>query len=327
MNQTTLTYENLIERFVQWAQNCPDIRAAAVIGSRARIDKPADEWADLDIVVIVTNPKRYLAREDWLQNIGNPWITFLERTATGGGMERRALFEGGLDVDFAIVSKRDIRQLMHFLRINKRFPQLLRLFPKEKVRQIIREITDFSDIISHGIRVLLDKDGLISQSTLFSTRPPSPRPPTPAEFLEVINDFWYHAVWTAKHLRRGELWWAKGSCDSKMKWGGVLPMIEWHARATHGRDYETWHRGHFLEQWADHRAVEGLRKAFAHYDVDDVQQALLATMDLFRWLARETAERLGYVYPTFADERATEMVKTLLSEKIQPISYPTYKKP
>jgi hypothetical protein len=25
----------------------------------------------------------------------------------------------------------------------------------------------------------------------------------------VVSDFWYHALWSAKHLRQGELWWAK----------------------------------------------------------------------------------------------------------------------
>jgi hypothetical protein len=36
------------------------------------------------------------------------------------------------------------------------------------------------------------------------------RAPSPAqsEFLDLVNDLWYHAVWTAKELRRGEMWTA-----------------------------------------------------------------------------------------------------------------------
>jgi hypothetical protein len=59
--------------------------------------------------------------------------------------------------------------------------------------------------------------------------------------------------------------------------------------------------------------VEGLRAAFARYDADDVRRALLATMDLFSWLAVEAAEQLGYPYPAPAEEHATEFVKMLLS--------------
>ncbi len=35
--------KQLEERFVAWANTRPDIRAAIVIGSRARVERPADE--------------------------------------------------------------------------------------------------------------------------------------------------------------------------------------------------------------------------------------------------------------------------------------------
>jgi len=93
VNQTTPAYEPLIEKFVAWAQTRLDIRAVIVLGSRARDDRPADEWSDLDIVILVTDPKPYLTRTDWLKSIGNFWITFVEPTATGGGMERHVVGE------------------------------------------------------------------------------------------------------------------------------------------------------------------------------------------------------------------------------------------
>ncbi len=66
--------------------------------------------------------------------------------------------------------------------------------------------------------------------------------------------------------------------------------------------------------WADPRAVAGLKSAFAHYDSDDVWRALEATTDLFRWLARETAAKLGLTYPAEADRAATEIVLSLRPE-------------
>ena len=44
-------YEPIIERFVAGPHTEDGIRAAVVIGSGARTDHPADEWADLDIVI------------------------------------------------------------------------------------------------------------------------------------------------------------------------------------------------------------------------------------------------------------------------------------
>jgi len=39
-------------------------------------------------------------------------------------------------------------------------------------------------------------------------------------------------------------------------------------------------------------------------------------MELFRWLATETAPRLGYSYPTAADEYATEWVRSSLESSL-----------
>jgi len=36
---------------------------------------------------------------------------------------------------------------------------------------------------------------------------------------------------------------------------------------------------------------------FPRYDADEIWQARLATLDLFRQLAEETSARLGYSYP------------------------------
>jgi aminoglycoside 6-adenylyltransferase len=160
----------------------------------------------------------------------------------------------------------------------------------------------------------VDKDGLAVQLLQMPLDAPVPCLPTQAEFLEVVSDFWYHTIWTAKHLRRGELWWAKSCCDDHLKFR-LRRMMEWHARATKGQSYDTWMRGRFLEEWVDPRARQELGKIFAHYDAEDVWRALLATMELFRWMAVETAERLGYPYLKSGDERATELVKVLHSTR------------
>ena len=289
MEASAQAYERLAERFSAWAQGEEDIRAVIVVGSRARTDHPADEWSDLDIGVVTTNPRRYCESSDWLQHVGAVWLTFVEPTADGRSMERRVLFEGGLDVDFASL-------------------------PADMFHQMaaMGMPADIADVVRRGVRILVDKDGLAASLQPPSLEPPLPEPPSQADFDEVVHDFWYHAVWTAKHLRRGELWWAKSGCDNSLK-ERLRRMMEWHARAVQGQAHDTWLRGRFLEEWADARAVAGLREAFAHYDGEDIWRALFVTMDLFRWLAMETAERLGLAYPMLGDERATTLVKQLFA--------------
>ncbi|MFX0061549.1 MAG: aminoglycoside 6-adenylyltransferase [Candidatus Hermodarchaeota archaeon] len=294
MKKIEKQYEQLIEKFVQWAETVSDIRAAIVVGSRARIDHPADEWADLDIMVITTDPERYISTTDWIENMDSPLLTFVEPTP-GDDMERRVLFEGMLDVDFAIVPERNVQQLLQH-----GVPSQLQ--------------AELFNVFGRGMRILVDKDKIGSQlqKVISSIKTPTPRPPPQNEFLEVINDFLFHAVFTAKHLQRGELWWTITCLNCYMQ-RLLHRMIEWHAKATYGWSYETWFRGRFLEEWADPRVLKGLQVSFAHYDEEDIKNALLAVMDLFRLIAMDTAERLNYPYPIKADKNLTDWIRQCFS--------------
>ncbi len=198
-----------------------------VIGSRARSDHPADEFSDLDLSIFVEDPALYLGSTGWLDQIGTPWLSFVEPTGDRHHWERRCLFEGGLDVDFAFVPAKVVSEMI-----------------------VMGVPPDVSEVFRRGFRILFDKDDLLSQVEFDA---PGARPNLQLEeaaFLEVVNDFWYHAVWTAKHLRRGELWWAKGCCDGYLK-ELLRNMLEWHARSTGDTHKNTWLKGRFLEEWAD----------------------------------------------------------------------------
>jgi len=281
-------YEQLVKQFVEWAETRVDIRAAIIVGSRARVVGPADEWADLDIIVVTSDPEYYVKSAEWLENIGTVLLTFIEPTTSGDEMERRALFEGMLDVDFAIIPLARAQQLLQ-----------AKMTPVQVVNTFGR-----------GMRVILDKDGMAAQveKLVSSAATVPPQAPSQGEFLQVVNDFLYHAVFTAKHLKRGELWWAKMSSDCYMQ-HLLLRMIEWHARAKCGWNYDTWFRGRFLEKWADPQVLKLMRYVFSHYDEVDVKRGLLAMMRLFHAVATETAEKLGVSYPTDADKKVTAWIE------------------
>jgi aminoglycoside 6-adenylyltransferase len=285
-----MTYDEIIERAITLGQAREDIRGLIVLGSRARTDRPADEWSDLDLVIITTDPDIYLRETDWLTQFGPYWADFIDRQATDTGFERRILFENALDVDFIPITSDMIKAPIE-------------AFPREVIA-----------VFRRGFRIVLDKDDFGAHLThLVQDSQPTPKQlPSESEFLALWNDFFYHAVWTAKKLRRGELWTAKGCLDNSMKWQ-LLRLIEWHARSLHGVEYDTWHNGRFLEKWADPRVVEGLHQAFARFDLVDQQQALIATLDLFRWVSREIADRLSFAYPTEADEQITEWISQCVS--------------
>jgi aminoglycoside 6-adenylyltransferase len=301
MSKTEKHFEQLIDRFTSWAQTRSDIRAAVIVGSRSRVDHPADEWADLDIIVVTTDPKRYTSKADWIENVGNPLLTFIESTGTGEEKERRVLFEGMLDVDFAIFPEKKFRETAQLL-VQKKIPS-----------QVTIQI---SNVFGRGMRILVDKDGMLTQlkTSIPSLETPSHERPTEHEFSETVNDFLYHAVFTAKHLLRGELWWTVTCLNCHMQWL-MCRMMEWHAKVTYGWNHDTWFRGRFLEEWAHPRDLKGLQSVFTRYDYDDTKHALLEAMHIFSWMAMETAEKLSYLYPTKADKHITEWIGKRLSEE------------
>ena len=276
----SLTYETIISRFTAWAEVSGKVQAAFVIGSRARLDRPADEYSDLDLVLVVDDPNCFLSADDWLNAIGCFNISFDEYTI-GGARERRVLFDGALDVDFLLFTKAQYIECT-------RSPEFLSLFAR-------------------GYRALLDNGGFSSLITDGIGTLPSRSMMSPQEFANLVNNFWYHTVWAAKKLKRGELWVAKHCVDGYMK-GLLLRMIECHACALHGDNYETWHGGRFLESWADPVIVAALPATFGQYDLADLERALHEMTELFGRLGREAADVLGYPYPIEAERAATGCV-------------------
>ena len=296
MGKTGKLFEQLEKRFVKWARYRSDIRAAVVVGSQSRLDHPADEWADLDIMVVTTDPQLYISTTDWIEKIGNPILTYVEAPLGEDDMERRVLFEGMLGVDFAIIPYENVQQLL-----------------KDKISP--KNLEFELELFNRGIRVLLDKDEIIAQlqKQISSIEISHTYQPTESEFLEVVSDFFHHAVLTAKHLQRGELWRTVTCLDCHMQ-ALILRMIKWHAFVLHGSSYDTWFRGRFLEEWAHPRALKGLQSVFAHYNKDDIKHALLEAIAMFSWMAVEIAEKLSYAHPAKAEKQVIEWIRKCFSE-------------
>jgi aminoglycoside 6-adenylyltransferase len=247
-----------------WAAAQDDVRAAVVVGSQARSEASADRNSDLDVLLFVEDPGRYADDARWVEEFGRPVLTFVEETMAGQ-RERRVLYETGEDVD-------------------------LPLLPVALVEQL-ESNGDAAAMLARGYRMLVDKIGLEERLRRMAERASEEAPPTQRELTELASDFWYHALWTAKKLRRGEVFTAIQCLDCHMK-GRLVTLVGWHAR-TLDPAADTWHGGRFLERWADPGVLAALEKAYAHYDLRDIARALWETIDLWQGLEEETARRLG----------------------------------
>jgi aminoglycoside 6-adenylyltransferase len=268
-----------------WGRRRPDVHAALLIGSHARSQAAADQWSDIDLVLVVDQPATYLDDASWLGAFGQPLLTFLEPTAVGGFTERRVLFATGQDVDFA-------------------------LLPLTAAHELAGR-AELGAVLGRGFRVLVDKLGV--ERTLREAGDPAPphASPSAATFAQVTHDFWYHALWAARKLRRGEVWMAKQGCNCHLK-ALLVQLLAWDSQAR-DRRIDTWHGGRFLERWADGRVLDDLRVVDARYDARDVARALRATVDLFEQVELRCAERLG-LEPTVPHRRIRRLLDAVLSE-------------
>ncbi len=280
-----MKFQPLLDNFVSWARERPDIRSVFVVGSHARADSEyaADEYSDVDLLIFGTQPNFYLDTAGWLKHVGTVWMT---NANTSGKSEpqRRAIFEGGLVLDFLFYSVGYLENLLHNQLVHRSF--------------------------CRGVRTLLDKDNMAHRVIPPDFTPPALRPPSKNEFLENVLSFRYLCLFIAKQLMRGELWVVKAR-DNNMK-DYILKMIEWHTRAVKGWETDTWHGGRYMEKWAAPWISEAVPRLFAHFDKQDSSRALFESMDFYRRLATETAQRLNYPYDHEPDQEITQWVKDCL---------------
>jgi aminoglycoside 6-adenylyltransferase len=249
--------EPFLQEVATWARGRADVHAVVLVGSQARTELPADEFSDVDLVLVVDDPAPFTGSADWLEPFGRPLLTVVEPTAVGPLLERRTLFESGLEVDFALV-------------------------PADAVRALLAE-PEVGVVFARGYRVL--EDELELEDDLARAAHAEPAPRAEADLARLSQDFWYHVLWTAKKLRRGELYVAKQACDCYLKALLIGLLVE----AVRARDSgaDTWHRARFLERWAAPADVDELRQTYAMYDADAVARALRATARMFHRLEQE----------------------------------------
>jgi len=262
---------DILEREIRtWAEQQDDVRALVVVGSRARTDRPADEWSDLDLMLFVTEPKRYATNTAWLSQFGEIWLHSYKMTGVGDP-EWLVLYAGGFKVDFLLASATGNLTEMLFG-------------------------SKYRFVTGRGVRVLVDRQEGANLGIIRKQKHLEWQKPDELLFSASINQFLLLAYRATNMLQRGELWRAKMIIDGELRLL-LLRQLEWQARAVNGNEYDTWHDGRFLEEWADPQAKAKIPLTFAPYDEVETSRALLQLIELAIELGKETAGLWHYDYP------------------------------
>ncbi len=275
--------DDLLQTLVAWGQGQEAVRAMLLTGSRGAVNGDADGLSDLDIAMFVADSALYTDSDAWIHQIAGVWVYLALANEPDGPPTRLVVFEGGLKVDFSITPAS--------------------WFERDLCGPVIE------DLYNRGYRILLDKDGRAASATPFTGRPAPQAAPSERAFLAVVNEFWFEAYHIPKYLRRGELWLVK-----QREWSTrelLRQVIEWHARAKHGSDYDTYYLGKHMREWVDPAIWHALGSCFSRFDRADGWRAFFATIVLFERLAEETAGMLGYMYPRETGARIAAFAREL----------------
>ena len=271
-------YIDIKKNIIEYANHDIDIKAIVAIGSTTRIDVKADEFSDLDLIIATENPTKWLKGE-YPEKIGYVNISFIE-PEIGGGKERRLIYDEDKDIDMIIFTPIQFENSI-----------------KTGVVQMV---------MNRGYEIMYDSGGFTELIKQYVSNVHSNPKMSEEEYLNLVNDFYFHNIWACKKLKRGEIWAAKMCVDAYLK-NCLLKMAELYCFYQNGVD--VWHDGRFFDQWAGDDISEKLKSCFAHYSKEDIWNALIATHRLFDSIAKVVAEILEYDYPLEVEKCAERYIQ------------------
>ncbi|HEX6271089.1 MAG TPA: aminoglycoside 6-adenylyltransferase [Anaerolineales bacterium] len=281
---------DIIRRLIQWAERRNSVRAMLLTSTRAIPNALVDVFSDYDAVLAVEDSHPFFEDRSWLEDFGEVLVVYWDPIH--------------LEPDYGIEKVANVTQYADGLKID------FTLWPVELMRRIVQAPALPAELDA-GYSVLIDKDGLTE-----GMQPPTyaayiPKPPTNEVYQKTIEDFFSDAPYVAKCLWRGELLPAKWCLDYDMKHVYLRPMLEWRMELDHGWSVPTGALGKGLRRRLPTEIWSKLENTYVGADIADNWEALFRTMVLFRQVAIEVGERLGYDYPEELDQRVTAYVQDM----------------
>ena len=272
--------QEIIERLIQWAEHQPLVRATLLTSSRAIPQAPVDVFSDYDAILAVLDVQPFYEDRAWLEDFGAVLALYRDPIILDGGLQRSAYvtqYENGLKIDFS-------------------------LWPVELLQRVVAD-PQLPDELDAGYLVLLDKDHLTD-----GLKPPTyaayiPTTPTETEYQTVVEVFFLEATYVAKLLWRDDLMAAKHILDHFMKQEHLRPILEWRLEIDHQWSVKPNPYGRRLKKWLRPDLWAELESTYTGAGLEANWEAMFRTIALFRQVAIEVGDRLGYSYPHDLDRR------------------------
>lgn len=275
----------VLERLVAWGEAHESIRALILTSSRARSDGSVDTLSDYDLIVAVTDTAGFTTNDEWVSAYGEPLARWGDQSELYGLTNHflGVVYADGVKVDYTV------------------WPEAL--------LERVAEAEALPEELDVGYRVLLDKQGRTAGWKAPTYRAHIPAPPTETEYRAIIEEFWWDTTYVAKALWRGEVVFAKFALDYDAKIVALRRILEWRIELDHEWSIRPGAYGRGLERRLPADIWSELAETYVGPEVEENWDALFRTTALFRRMATEVGDALGYAYPLDVDEAVSDYLE------------------
>lgn len=272
---------DVLERLVAWGEASASIRALILTSSRAKPDGPADELSDYDLIVAARNAGDFAANDAWASAYGQPVVRWGDQHELYGmtAYFRGVIYGDGVRIDYTV-------------------------WPEALLERVANEgaLPEGLDV---GYRVLLDKDAGTARWLPPTYQAHIPIKPTKEEYDALVDEFWWDTTYVAKSLWRGEVVFAKFMLEHDAKFVALRRFLEWRIEIDHDWSLKPGAYGRGLERLLPTDIWSELASTYVGADIEDNWNALFRTTALFRRVASDVGNALGYPYPQEVDDAVT----------------------
>ena len=258
------TPEEMQKLILDIANDDENIRAVLLTGSRADKDCPEDCYQDFDVVYFVKEVEPYWDNMAWVEeNFGKPAVLQKPESMSlippdgDGKFVYLMLFPDGNRIDLSITAEEYVHD-------------------------------------GEPAILLLDKDGTFPK---FEVDPEHwyVKKPDAKEFSDCCNEFHWCLNNVAKGIARDELSYAMQMKDNYVREMLIL-MLGWYVGTMHEFQVSVGKMGKYFKNLLPKEMYESFRRTYSGAEQEQMWQATFEMLYLFGRVAREVAERLGFVY-------------------------------
>lgn len=258
----------LIETFIQKDER---IRVATLEGSRTNPNAIKDVFQDYDVSFFVTDLDSYEKDDRWLSAFGN--VVFLQKP------ERMTLFPPDFPGWLSYVT-----YFNDGVRID------ITLIPLHEIQQYVADCDGL-------MRVLIDKDGWMTEKIVATDEQYWIQKPTPEMLKDSCNEFWHVASYVVKGIYRDDYFFAVDHFNEVLR-QELLRLISWSIGFKYGFNFSLGKHYKHIKQYITDEEYEALLQTLAMHHMEALIVSYEKCCELFERYTKIIAHHLNMPHPT-----------------------------